>query len=207
MLNRDGEHIQLGHFPDVRKKADALFFFYYGLGLAPLLLRLYQGPNEWLNRREFAWLTILSGWPHRLKMEKRKSDKVIILDQGPVYLLAETNELGPACLKSSTAERFWQRTYQRWATTLDVVIWLDTDNSLLFERIQTRTKGHAVKNEPAQTAYKFLESYRAAYEHIFRRLKANPEGPRIIHFDTGQDQPDEIVDQLLVECGLKKSKR
>ncbi len=204
-LNCDGEHIQLGHFPDVRKKADALFFFYYGLGLAPFLFRLYPSSSVWLNRREFAWLTILSGWPHRLQLEKRKSNKVIVLDQGPVYLLAETNELGPECLKSSKAERFWKGIYRRWAATLDIVIWLDTDNSLLFERIQTRAKGHAVKNEPTPTAYKFLESYRAAYEHILGRLKANPGGPRIIHFDTGRNQPDEVVDQLLTECGLKKS--
>ena len=207
ILHRDEAHIQLGHFPDVHKKADAPFFFYHGLCLAPLALSLYQSPSAWLNRREFAWLTILSGWSHRLQVEASKSDKVIVLDQGPVYLLAETSELGPNCLKSSKAEKFWQCVYRRWAATLDMVIWLDTDNSLLFERIQTRAKGHVVKNEPAQTAYKFLESYRTAYEHIFRRLKSNAGGPRIIHFDTGQDPPDEVADQLLVECGLKKSKR
>jgi deoxyadenosine/deoxycytidine kinase len=206
ILNRNGEHFQLGHFPDVRKKADAPFFFYYGLGLVPLLLRLYQGQSKWLNRQEFAWLTILSGWSHRLRMEKSKSDKVIVLDQGPVYLLAETNELGPECLKSPRAEKFWKSIYHCWATTLDMVIWLDTDNSLLLERIQTRTKGHVVKNESTQTVFRFLESYRTAYAHIFCMLKANTRGPRIINFDTGQEQPDEIADRLLVECGLKWSK-
>jgi deoxyadenosine/deoxycytidine kinase len=205
-LNRYSDHISLGHFPNVRKVADAPFFVYYGLQLVPSLLYLYQGRSSWLTRREFAWLTILSGWPRRLQLTQRDGDKVIVLDQGPVYLLAETNELGPECLRSPKADRFWKNIYLRWTAVLDMVIWLEADNACLLERIQTRPKGHVVKSESASTAFQFLESYRVAYEHIFCMLKANKEGPRVIQFNTGEQQPEEIADRLLIEFGRRDGK-
>jgi shikimate kinase len=205
-LNRYSEYISLGHFPDVHKIVDAPFFVYYGLQVVPSLLCLYQGRSSWLTRREFAWLTILKGWPHRLEWSQRDGDKVIVLDQGPIYLLAETSELGPECLKSPKADRFWKNIYFRWAGVLDMVIWLDADNACLLERIQTRPKGHMVKNESASTVFQFLEGYRIAYEHIFCMLKANEEGPRVVHFDTGRAQPEEIANRLLTEFGWKNSR-
>lgn len=202
MLHRHGGRVQLGRFPDVHKKGDALFFVYHGAGLIPFLIGSCHGKAERLNRREFAWLAILRGWSRRLQLEKRRSEKVIVLDQGPIYLLAETKELGPKCLRGQRTERFWEKIYKRWATTLDIVICLDADNACLQERIQARTKGHVVKNEPGPAVFKFLDSYRTAYQHIFERLKVDGGGPRIIKFNTGQEQPEEIAVKLSVELGL-----
>ncbi len=202
MLLRHGEGVQLGRFPDVHKKGDALFFVYHGFGLIPFLICSCHGKGEWLSRREFAWLAILRGWSRRLQLEKRRGQKVVVLDQGPIYLLAETKELGPKCLSGQRTERFWKRIYKRWGTTLDMVICLDADNPCLQERIQTRTKGHVVKNEASPAVFKFLDSYRTAYHHIFERLKADGGNPRIIKFDTGQEQPEEIAIKLSVELGL-----
>jgi thymidylate kinase len=202
MLGRHGGQVQLGRFPDVNKKGDALFFVYHGTGLIPFLISSCQGKGGRLNRREFAWLAILRGWSRRLQRERKKNEKVIILDQGPIYLLAETIELGPKYLRGQRTERFWEKIYKRWGTTLDLVICLDADNACLRERIQARTKGHMVKNEPGPKVFEFLDRYRTAYHHIFERLKADGGGPRIIRFNTGQEPPEEIAIKLSIELGL-----
>jgi deoxyadenosine/deoxycytidine kinase len=202
MLDRHVERVQLGRLPDVNKKGDAFFFVCHWAGLIPFLIRSCYRKGGRLNRRELAWLAILRGWPRRLQREKRKNEKVIVLDQGPIYLLAETKELGPKCLKGQRAERFWEKVYKRWGAMLDLVICLDAKNACLQERIQARTKGHVVKNEPWPKVFKFLDSYRAAYHHILKRLEADGGGPRIIKFDTSQEQPEDIAVRLSFELGL-----
>jgi thymidylate kinase len=202
MLDRHHGGVELARFPNVHKKGDALFFAHHGAGLIPFLICSCPAKGEWLNRREFLWLAILRGWSRRLQMEKRRSEKVILLDQGPIYLLAETRELGSKCLRGQRAERFWEKIYKRWGTTLDMVICLDADNTCLQTRIQARTKGHVIKNEPAPTVFKFLDSYRTAYHHIFKRLEVGGSGPRIIKFDTSQEEPEEIAVKLFFELGL-----
>jgi broad-specificity NMP kinase len=203
MLLRHGGQVQLGRFPDVHKKGDAPFFLYHGVGLIPFLICSYHGKGERVNRQEFAWLAILKGWSRRLQLEKKKGQRVVVLDQGPVYLLAETKELGPKCLSGQRTERFWERICKRWGTTLDMVICLDADNACLQERIQARPTEHVVKNEPGPVISKFLDSYRTAYHHILECLKGDGGGPRIIKFNTGQEQPEEIAIKLSVELGLK----
>ena len=72
----------------------------------PLLFSVYPEHNSRkLTRREFAWLSILNGWPDVLQKEL-KNNKTIILDQGPVYLLTEISEFGPEYLRRQKAEKF-----------------------------------------------------------------------------------------------------
>ena len=91
--------IRLENFPDVRKVADAPFFISNGVKLIPSLLRLYRSDSRHLTRREFAWMSILVGWSSLLRKEARDGNKVIILDQGPVYLLTEMRLFGPEYLR------------------------------------------------------------------------------------------------------------
>jgi hypothetical protein len=201
-LNCYNEHIRLNNFPDVRKLADAPFFVRNALQLAPPLLRLYQYNSRQLSRREFAWMLILNGWPMVLHKEVKNNNTVIILDQGPVYLLAEMSEFGPPYLKSQNAQKLWRKYYCRWAAILDMIVWLDAADMDLLERIRTRDQEHIVKDAPAPSVFKFLARYRTAYERVIAILTANAAGPRILRFDTSRERPDEIVSRLLVELGF-----
>jgi deoxyadenosine/deoxycytidine kinase len=195
------EQIRLSGFPNIRKAADAPFFIRYGLQLIPSLFRLNRRSSRRMNRREFAWMTILNGWPFVLKRDVKKSSHVIVLDQGPVYLLAEMREFGPEYLKSEKSENFWQELYGRWASTLDMIVWLDAAETTLMERIRTREKGHVVKFESAPRVFEFLEQYRKAYNYTVSALEGKNSGIRILKFDTSRQQTKEIVDHLLVEFG------
>jgi hypothetical protein len=198
-LNKYQDQIHLGDFPNVRKIGDAPFFIRYGLQLIPHLHRIPKHTSRQLSRREFAWMSILTGWPFVLQDEVKKSAKVIVLDQGPVYLLAEMREFGPEYLKSKQAEKLWLELFCRWAGTLDMIVWLDAQDLDLLERIRTREQEHVVKNEPAPKVFEFLARYRKAFDYVLSMLEANSSGLRVLRFDTSVQNPREIVDHLLAE--------
>ena len=124
-------HIRLSNFPDVHKIADAPFFVRYGLQLLPSLARYSRPDSRPFSRREFAWMSIMVGWPTLLQKQIRTCPLVIILDQGPVYLLAEMREFGPDFIRAPKAEKFWQEVFTRWAQTLDMIVWLDAADAVL----------------------------------------------------------------------------
>ena len=189
--------IRLENFPDVRKAADAPFFISNGLQLIPRLLRLYRPKSRNLTRREFAWMTILNGWSALLHREANKGSKVIILDQGPLYLLAEMRLFGPEYLRQQTAERLWQDFYDRWKDTLYLVVWLDADNDVLIDRIRTRKQDHIVKAQPATVVHEFLNRYRTEYASILSILTGKEANLRVLKFDTGRQQSQDIENQFL----------
>lgn len=193
------ESIRFENFPDVRKATDAPFFILNGLQLIPSLLRLYRPNSRQLTRREFAWMSILNGWSALLRKGSNDGNKVIILDQGPLYLLAEMRLFGPEYLRQKAAERLWQDLYGCWRATLYMVVWLDAANDVLLDRIRTRRQEHIVKTRPAAEVYEFLDRYRTEYEFIFSRLTAKETGLKVLKFDTGRRQPQDIENQFLSE--------
>ena len=188
----------IGNFPDVRKFSSAPFFLWNGLRISPALLGLPKHNSRKLTRREFAWLSILRGWPDILKKEL-KSNRITILDQGPVYLLAETSEFGPDYLKEQKADGFWKNLYSCWADTLDMIVWLDAPDTQLMNRIRNRDKGHIIKNESDESTFEFLARYRKAYERTISNLSSNHSDLKIIRFDTSNTTAEEIVCRLLFE--------
>jgi thymidylate kinase len=199
-LSGRNESIYPSNFPDVRAISDAPFFIWNGLQISPALLSLPKHNSRRLTRREFAWLSILHGWPDVLQKEL-KDHKIIILDQGPVYLMTETCEFGPEYLREQKAENLRRDLYARWAGTLDTIVWLDAPDTDLLKRIRNRDKGHAVKNESVETTFEFLARFRKAYERIISNLTTHHRNLKVLRFDTSQRSPEEIVNQLLLEFG------
>jgi len=198
-LNCYTETVRLGNFPDVRKLVDAPFFISNGLQLMPSLLRLYRRDSRQLSRREFAWMTILNGWPALIDAESNHGHKLIVLDQGPVYLLAEMQLFGPVYLRQRAAASLWQDLCSRWSTALRMVVWLDAPDDVLLDRIRTRQQDHLVKTQPADKGYEFLDRYRTEYERLLTVLTAKIEGLRVLRFDTGRQKPQDIVNRFLSE--------
>jgi len=198
ILSRYSESVYLSNFPDVRKISAAPFFIWNGLQISPALLNLSQHNYRKLSRREFAWLTILRGWPEILQKES-SNDHVIVLDQGPVYLLTEIREFGAEILREQVAEELWRNLYFYWADTLNMIVWLDTADTELLKRIRNRDKEHLVKNEKDETILAFLARYREAYERTISKLMINHIDLKILRFDTGQMSSQDIANQLLLE--------
>jgi adenylate kinase family enzyme len=198
-LGRYPESIRLENFPDVRKAADAPFFILNGLRLIPSLLRSYRHDSRQLTRREFAWMTILIGWSALLRRGCNNGNKVLILDQGPIYLLAEMRLFGPEYLRQKATERIWQDLYCQWKTTLQMVVYLDAPDQILLDRIRNRRQEHIVKTQPATIGFEFLDRYRAEYELILSTLTAHKTDLKVLRFDTGQQPLQEIKQRCLSE--------
>lgn len=197
-LQNSSPRIYLDNFPDVRQAAAAPFFVWNGLRVAPSLLGLLLYNGGRLTRREFAWLSILHGWPDLLQ-RAAGGGGIRILDQGPIYLLAEAIEFGPEWLRGRMARALRQNLYSRWANTLDMVLWLDAPDADLLKRIRGREKEHAVKAEADSAAIAFLACYRMVFERIISELAARNRSLKILCFDSGQRTLDEIVSQCLFE--------
>jgi hypothetical protein len=113
--------------------------------------------------------------------------------------MTEVRLFGPEYLRQQTAQRFWQNLFEHWTDTLDMIVWLDTAEEVLLERIRTRQQEHVVKAQPAKVVYEFLDRYRSEYEFIFSRLIAKNACLKVLRFDTGRQTPQQIVDQFLFQ--------
>jgi len=191
------------NFPSVRNIMDSPFFAWNGLRTLPGVLRLPGGDNRRITRREFAWLSILNGWPELLQKQMQTDQRTILLDQGPVYLMTEICAFGPESLRNRPPERALQPVYSKWAAVLDAIVWLDAPNDVLARRIRGRKKEHIVKGQSAATAFAFMDQFRAAYARILSLLTTEKCHFRLFRFDTSQQSPDQITADLLIQFGLQ----
>ena len=136
-----------------------------------------QRKSGWLSRREMAWAVILEGWPRALKERSSNGETVLLLDQGPVFLLAKLGEFGPGVLASYVAQNWWSRQYRQCAGAIDMVIWLDAPDEVCAERIRRREKWHEVKDAPDEIIIEFERRYRMAYERVIAQLTGAGKGP------------------------------
>jgi hypothetical protein len=145
----------------------------------------------------------LEGWHLVLGKQASRDRGIIVLDQGPVFILSWLSAFGPDGLKGQVAEDWWNNVIEQWAATLDMVVCLDAPDTVLIGRINDRSKSHAVKGRPQQDVLTFLARGRASMDEVLARLSAGG-GPTVLRFDTARRSPDQIADELLVEFGLSR---
>lgn len=158
--------------------------------------------GRWFTRDEFKSLIYLKTWPRVLTQQAANNRGAILLDQGPVFRLATLHAFGPEDIRKPAAVTWWNKMFKLWAPVLDIVIWLDAPNTVLEQRINTRTRWHLVKGKSKQDTSQFLDWYRISYHEVLTRLSANG-GPRLIKFDTSQTSTPEVVNAVLDACNLK----
>ncbi len=161
----------------------------------PTFLRCYRH-SRWFTWAETRSMVYLRGWHQVLKHYVPRHDSVTVLDQGPIFRLALLREFGPEFTNSDVYTKWWNSMLNQWATTLHLVIWLDAPDSVLLQRLNSRTEEHRVKGQPEQDAYQFFGRYRASYQQVIGRMKAI-HGPRVLCVNTHQTPVDNIVDRVL----------
>jgi shikimate kinase len=204
VLAQKSNGVLLGDAPYYRRVGHWGFFAANAVLCLPTILRLsHKRRGRPFTSREIAAMVILKGWHRVLGRQALNGSKVVILDQGPVYMLAGLYGFGPESLQEQGARKWWASAYKQWAAALDVVIWLDTSDSGLLERIHRRDSWHIVKEKARPEALEFLMQCRSAYEHVLSTLTAEVGGPQVLRFDTSLESVDEIASQLLMAWGLR----
>lgn len=194
-LNHQSEKIQIGAEIELRKLKHIPVFVRNTPTLVPVILHRsrYSRGFTW---EEIKYLVYLNGWPHVLGQQAAHGGGAILLDHGPVFKLATLNAFGPEYLKTERAKPWWNTMFKQWASTVDIVIWLDAPDPILEQRINSRNQRHAVKGKNEAEVLQFLARYRVSYEQILAKLTTN-DGPVLFQFDTSQMTIEQIVDDVL----------
>ena len=150
---------------------------------------------------QIVWMVTLTGW-HQLLRRAKAAGKILLLDQGPIFIMTDLSEFGPDCFRSEYMQKWWASSYEQWANTIDLVVWLDAPVSVLINRINSRTKQHIVKNKSPNEISNFLSMSRQALSQTMPKLLDFNDSLRILHFDTSQISPMRIAPRIFSALGL-----
>ena len=195
VLTHRNPKIQIGSDIELRKTKYVPVILRNTISLLPVFLRQIR------HGRRFTWdeikyLLYLEGWPDVLRQEATDRTSTVLLDHGPVFKLATLNEFGPENLKTDDFEIWWNRMFKQWASTLDMVIWLDAPDLVLDQRINSRDQRHSVKGRSESEVVHFLARYRTSYEEILAKLRI-AGGPRLLQFDTSRTSIEQVAEEIL----------
>jgi thymidylate kinase len=126
-----------------------------------------------------------------------RDHRAVLLDEGPVFVLAWLRTIGRDAAGPSANPRWWRRTLARWGAALDVIVVLDAPNDALIARIKSRAKEHQIKEEPEQNIAQFLDAYRASFAETIDELTRGSRGPEIVRVRSDVAPPDVLADDLL----------
>lgn len=171
--------------------------------LPPLVLRgRIRRP---MTRSELKRMISLKGWQRVLRRQASVNDAAIVLDQGPVFKLANLHGFGPEWLKRESLSDWWDHMFKQWAAVLDIIIWLDAPRDILVQRIHARRTWHAVKEKSGDEVTDFLSTYQLSCEHVVSNLVAR-RPIQVIRFDTSRRSPRQIAGDVLAALTLSSAK-
>jgi deoxyadenosine/deoxycytidine kinase len=206
-LSDSNNNIRIEAPPSYKKVENFPFYVWNTLDILANLPRIFLDKNEkYPSWNHFISNVLLNGWHQKLTQKAVKGESVIILDQGPVYMITFETLFGIANTESKTSKKFWNRAFHCWAETLDMVIWLDASLPVLVERIRSREIWHSVKDRDDLDAYNYFEKYRQAYESVVSRLTTCSNTLKVFHLDTDQNSLDETVEIVLKEIHQKDNR-
>jgi len=106
---------------------------------------------------------------HRVVHETTQGG-TLLFDEGPVYMLARIVMFGADNIRSGAFERWWRTAIAEWATTLDVVVWLEAPDDVLAARLHTRAQWHPLQGAHDCAVSAFFRSYRDAFSRVLAEL-------------------------------------
>lgn len=193
-LGERGMGITPGRLPDVRDGRCVPFFAWNLLLLLPSFAKFYRHRTDrFLTMREMAYLAVIRGW---LPILKRRSG-IVVIDQGPIYILSEMLREGPRVLMSQAAQKWRDVTYKVWAKGMDGVIYLDASDAVLVRRALGRDQEHGIKKHDDVWATRFLAESRRTLDQVISSMKRNKPDMKVIHLDTSMTSLGETVDSIM----------
>lgn len=165
------------------------------LALLPTFLALHW-PYRGLLWKEMKRITYLRTLDRMLHGELPRRPRAVVLDEGPVYMLARLRVHGGERILSPAFERWWRKALAQWAGTVDLVVWLDAPDPILMQRAQTRSQVHELQRLSDARAREFIASYRRAYETVVGGL-TEAAGPQVMRVRSDQASVDQLVARIV----------
>ena len=123
--------------------------------------------------------------------------RLIVLDEGPVFALSWLQVFGGERLAGSAAYQRWvRRTLAAWAGVLDVIVRLDAPDPVLAQRIRSREKPHMVKHQSDQEIAAFAARFRAAFAAVIAAV-TSLNGTRQLTVSAEPAHPEDLAARVL----------
>jgi len=157
-----------------------------------------------LTWKESKYLLYVMEWRRHLASNPGRKSGVIVLDQGPVYVLTRFGTADVPIVGCEPGDPWWNDTVASWADTLDAVVALDAPDPVLWERITSRTQSHEALDRSRSEWSTFADSYRRSFATVLNEMNG-PGGPQILRYDTSTMSTVQIAvdvaDRLAVGWG------
>ncbi len=171
---------------------------------------LHQWPRleKGRRRRRFRAMLSLEALGELVDRSRERSRALVLLDQGPVYLLSilqRTLEAGRKSGNSAALEAYWEAKLCRWAARLDHIFKLEASHDVLYRRILERDKRHLVGRMSRADAALWFERFRISQERIISSLQARHEALRVVCVPADQLGVEDTVERVLAQLELPGS--
>lgn len=170
-----------------------------GLALAPMMGSLARRAPHMLVDNSIGLLR-LKVFEFALPAWHAAGQRALLLDEGPLFLLARLRVHSVRAPAIETVSTFWYRAREHWRRTIDAIIWLDATDDTLIARIRARRKRHRVKQVDDDQTRRFLAHYRAAYREVLSPRKGDAPLQVLAH-DTTSLRLSEVAERVLAQLG------
>jgi hypothetical protein len=166
----------------------------------PLYLKEYRH-TRWFTVQEIRNMGYLDTWISRIHYRALFNENIFIIEPGSVYWLSTLQGNGPEITNHPRFQRWWKHEFQRWASELDAIIWLDAPEDVCYQRINTRHQWHQFLECRAESALEELTLYRKYYQKIVPEM-ASLRPIKVFYFLTDQISTERIVEQVFSDADL-----
>jgi deoxyadenosine/deoxycytidine kinase len=192
--------------PYFRNLTEMPFFSSNLVTFLPVLSRMMlDAKRRKPSPRQIVWMLTLQGWHNRMRESRDHGDRIILLDQGPIFIMTDLYRTRCINLQDRLIKTWWGGVIDHWAQTLDGVVLMDAPNKDLIERIRSRRKWHLMKERSDQDLITFLEDYRLWFERVLAQLSAKNSSLHVIRLNSARLNVSEMVAKTSVELGLTTS--
>lgn len=123
--------------------------------------------------------------------------RLIVLDEGPVFVLGWMQVFGAGRFAGSASYQRWaRRTLVAWAALLDVVVLLDAPDLVLADRIRSRAKPHWVKDQSDPEIAAFAARFRAVFAAVISDVTA-VNGTKHLTVSAELERPETLAWRVL----------
>jgi broad-specificity NMP kinase len=129
------------------------------------------------------------------RLEGRRG--IVVLDQGPVYLMSIIQRALTGSNDRPRFLRYWSDTLDFWSRALHLVVVLDAPGDLLLDRIRQRGTPHPLLGKSPEKAARDLAQARRSQKRILDALCARRQGPEVLEIATGGLEVEEVARRIL----------
>ncbi len=154
--------------------------------------------SRWFTLQEVRNMGYLDTWQKFIQRKDKGEGNIFVIEPGSIYWYSSLEEYGPEVCKCDKYQSWLRDSFKRWASSLDLLIWLDAPEGLCLQRVMARDQWHEAKSMTTDLALKELKCFRECYARIIPEI-ASQYSLKLLTFRTDQISTREMADIVFME--------